>query len=261
MSLCFLSKENIENGFALVDNKFITDFMPSCSQTQLLVYIYGLYLCAQSLSPDNSIDNICDHLSLTSEEVTEAFSALSSLGLITILKDSPLQVRYEKIKEFFPSKKFSKEKYADFNQQYINIFESVAQVNPNNFLVYYDFMEETKISPEVMIMIIKFCVSKKGEKISSNYILTVARDWVSEGARTLGAVEQKIMKMEATTESLQLIAKELGKMLDNSLEEKQLYLKWTSSWGFDLQAILSACKLCKRSTYPVEIAENTTAFG
>lgn len=246
MSLCFLSRENNENGFVLIDNKFITDFMPSCTQMQLNVYLYGLYLCNQTLSPDNTIDNICDHLSITQEEVTGAYTFLSTLGLITIIKDSPLQVRYEKIKEFNSTKKFSKEKYADFNQQYLSIFEGVSQVNPNAFLVYYEFMEETKISPEVMIMIIRFCVSKKGEKISFNYILTVARDWVSEGVRTLGAVENKIMQMEANTESLILIAKELGKFSENTLEDKQLYLKWTSSWGFDLQSILTASKLCKR---------------
>lgn len=246
MSICFLSKESEEKEFVLVQRQFITEFMPTCTHTQLSVYLYGLHLCNIPSADVNALDNMCDCLSITSEEIHDAFVFLSSLGLTTITNTSPLSVRYEKIKEFNPTKTFSKEKYSDFNEQYINIFETTAQVNPNNFLVYYEFMEETKISPEVMIMIIRYCVSKKGEKLPPSYILTVARDWVSSGVRTIKSIEQKIMQLESATESLAMIARELGKRTENTFEDKQLYLKWTSSWGFDLPAILAACKLCKK---------------
>lgn len=248
MSLCFLSKENSQSGYSMVDNRFITDFMPSCTSDQTKVYLYGLYLCNQNVSLENSIQNMQDCLSMSSQDIISAFEFLSSLGLVTIITNTPLSVRYEKIKDFNPNKKFKKEKYSDFNQQYLNIFPTTTQVNPNIFLLYYDFIEESRIDPEVMIMIIQYCVSKKGEKISPNYIITVAKDWVGEGIRTVGGVEEKIKQMEATTDSLMLISRQLGKTTVNTFEDRGLFLKWTNNWGFDLQSILCACKLSKKNT-------------
>ncbi|MDE6614294.1 MAG: DnaD domain protein, partial [Clostridia bacterium] len=76
-------------------------------------------------------------------------------------------------------------------------------------------------------------------------ILAVAKNWLDEGVRTLADVDEKIRQLETTNEAIRLICKAVGKKSEVDLEDKNLYLKWTGSWGFNLDAILFAGKSLK----------------
>lgn len=245
MPFCYYSKDLRDEGYTLVENLFLTDFMPACSEIQLKVYLYGLHLCSQPLSRDNTAAQICDALSLSEAQVTEAFGFWAETGAVSIVSYDPLQIQYRPVRHSGAGKHYKKEKYADFNAQLESVFSSVAFVNPNQYLQYYDFIEETKIQPEVMLMIIRYCVSLKGESIKPAYVLAVARNWISEGVRTVSDVETRIKQFETVSESMRVIARAIGKKSEITLEDKQLYVKWTQTWGFSLDAVLAAAKNCK----------------
>lgn len=241
MNFCTMSKDN-ETGVVLLDKSFVVNYLPECDEKQLKVYLLGLTLCA--LPQENDIDFICDALSMTAEEVEDIFGQLADMGLVNITSYSPLSVTYKNIRSTF-AKHYKKEKYSDFNTQLEGLFPSMAFTNINQYTVYYDFIEETKIKPEVLITIIKYCVDLKGEKIKANYILAVARDWLNEGVRTLADVDEKIKQLELSSEALRMICKAVGKKSEIDIENKNMYLKWTGSWGFNLDAILFAAKSLK----------------
>lgn len=243
MSLCSLSKDNDQN-VVLLDKNFILNYMNDCSENELKVYLMGLSVCSDALSPDNTTDFMCSALNISEEELTTAFGGLSDKGLVNITSYSPLEVQFKNIRSSF-ARHYKKEKYADFNAQLESLFPSVNFSNINQYTVYYDFMEETKIKPETLIMIARYCVNLKGEKIKSNYILAVAKNWIEEGVRTLEDVEEKIKQLETVNEAIRMICKAVGKKSEVDLEDKNLYLKWTGSWGFALDAILYAAKSLK----------------
>lgn len=243
MSLCSLGKD-VEQNVILLDKNFILNYMNDLTEAELKVYLAGLAMSAETLSPDNSLDFMCSSLELSEDQVRSAFGGLSDKGLVNITSYSPLEVQYRNIRSTF-ARHYKKEKYADFNSQLESLFPSVSFSNINQYTVYYDFMEETKIKPETLIMIARYCVNLKGEKIKPNYILAVAKNWLEEGVRTLEDVEEKIKQLETINEAIRMICKAVGKKSEVDLEDKNLYLKWTGSWGFSLDAILFAAKSLK----------------
>ena len=98
MGLCRMSREGIKNGCITLDNKFVTDYMPAADEIRLKVYLFGLLSCADPDSPDNTTYHFCNALSITPEQLKEAFEYWSSEGLVTIVSDSPLEVRYNLVK-------------------------------------------------------------------------------------------------------------------------------------------------------------------
>lgn len=243
MGFCTFSKDN-EQGAIMLERSFIVNYLPECDELQLKVYLLGLSFCSNPNAPENSAEFICDALSITPEQVQAAFEGLADLGLVSVTNHSPLSVSYKNIRSGY-AKRYKKEKYADFNTELEALFPSVAFTNINQYTVYYDFIEETKIPPETLITIARYCVNLKGEKIKANYILAVAKNWLDEGVRTLADVDEKIKQLETANEAMRLICRTVGKKSEVDLEDKNLYLKWTGSWGFDLDAILFAAKSLK----------------
>ncbi len=241
MNFCTMSKDN-ETGVVLLDKSFVVNYLPSLDEKQLKIYLLGLTLCTQP--QENDISFICDALDMPQEEVENIFGQLADAGLVYITCYSPFAVTYKSVKSTF-ARHYKKEKYSDFNAQLEALFPSVAFTNINQYTVYYDFIEETKIKPEVLITIARYCVNLKGEKIKANYILAVARNWIEEGVRTLADVDEKIKQLEISSEAIRAICRTVGKKSEIDIEDKNAYLKWTGSWGFQLEDILFAAKSLK----------------
>lgn len=247
MGLCRMSREGIKNGCITLDNKFVTDYMPAADEIRLKVYLFGLLSCADPDSPDNTTYHFCNALSITPEQLKEAFEYWSSEGLVTIVSDSPLEVRYNLVKGLEDKLHYYKKgKYEEFNAQLQGLFPE-RMLNSNDYEKYYVFLETTHMPQEVMLMIAGYCVNyRKATKISDNYVLAVAQAWHEEGIRTVQDAEDMISRHESSTEAMRLIFKALGKKSEADLDDKQFYIKWTKSWGFDLSGILFAAKQCKK---------------
>ena len=248
MPFCSFEQDNQNNSFVMIDNNFITSFMPECNDTELKVYLYGLYLCSSPLSKDNTLEHIKDALSLSIKEIQDTFYALEQKGLVNIMAIDPFQVQYKRTKNLQSSKLYKKDKYSDFNKMLEQCFPDKMILNPNLYMQYYDFIESTNIQPQALIMIVKHCVNTKGSTVSTNYILQVAQGWVNDGVRSIEQVGQRIRQRELNAGNLKEIASAIGKTSPISEEDKDFYTKWTENWGFDIQAILAACKKSLKST-------------
>ena len=241
MNFCSLSKDS-DMPYVLLDKSFVVNYLPECNERQLKVYIMGLTVC--SLERENNIQFICDALSMCDKEIEKTFGELADMGLVSITCYNPFAVTYKNIRSTF-ARHYKTDKYADFNSQLESLFPSVSFNNVNQYTVYYDFIEENKIKPEVLITIARYCVNLKGDKIKANYIIAVAKNWLDEGVRTLADVDEKIKQLETVNESIRLICKAVGKKSEVDIEDKNLYLKLTNNWGFELDAILFAAKSLK----------------
>lgn len=244
MALCKLTRDAADDGFTLVDNRFIREHLPDADGDALKVYLYGLWLCrAGAPLCDNTLERMSDALGLTAAQVTAAFEYWRDQGLVTIVNTTPLEVAYvrpgQSVKMYKPAK------FADFNAQLQRIFDG-RMLLESEFLKYYEFLDDTRLPQEVLLLIAAYCVRLKGDGIRTNYVLAVARAWYALGIRTVEDAERHIDLEDASTESLRKVAKELGKKSAIDLDDKQLYVKWTSSWGFSDEAILAAAKLCKK---------------
>ncbi len=246
MSFAKFSSDFLMETYTLVDNVFINEYLPCCDENQIRVYLYGLYLCVNPTN-DNSVDSLCEKLDMQRGEVLEIYKFFEELGIVKIISETPLEVKYLSLKNSMQSpKRYKKEAWNDFNTQLQQLFPD-RMIMPNEFNQYYIFLDETKLDKDAMLMIVQYCINLKGNNVKYPYILAVARNWVADGVRTSADVEKKLDDYEQQSEQMQQVLYALSRKGGADLEEKQMLLKWTRSWGYDLDAILTAIKIQKGS--------------
>ncbi len=246
MSLATFSSDFLLETFTLVDNLFINEHLPYLDEKQIKVYLYGLYMCTLPAGRGELADML-SVLDMSEAEVRAAYGYFEDMGLVRIISESPLEVKYLSLKRCNqPPKKYKSEKWNDFNAQLQQLFPE-RMLTPNEYNEYYMFLEESKLEQDAMLMIVQYCINLKGMSVRYPYILTVARNWVADGVRTVADVEKRLNEYDQQSDEMRQVLGALGRKNGPELEEKQMLLKWTRSWGYELPAILCAAKSLKGS--------------
>jgi hypothetical protein len=190
-----------------------------------------------SSSENNSLAYLCSRLNLTETDVRAAFAYWASEGLVSVTGEEPLEVEYLPVSyALAPIKKFSKTKYADFNEQLKAVLPT-RQILPNEYNEYYSAIEDLHMEPSAMLAVIAYCARLKGTDISSRYILTVARNFASKGLLTEQRVMDELAQYDAYTLETGKIMKALKSKKMPDHEDKNLFLKWTKNYGYKSDVI------------------------
>ncbi|MBQ8908672.1 MAG: DnaD domain protein [Clostridia bacterium] len=246
MSFCKYSTEFIASSKTELDNIFINDYLPFAKPQDVVVYVYGLYIC-NSNSFDNSFENFARTLNMTEEEVVASFEYWEEQGLVQILRTNPIGITYIPLKNVLSANKLYKpDKYTVFNQQANDIFMGKRAISKHEYQEYYDFLERYHFEPEALLMIMKYCVETKKSAVGYNYILTVAKNWASEGITTTLQVEERLQRFEEKSPEITEIFNCLGIKRAPYVEERALLNKWLNEYGFNLEVILHICKSQKK---------------
>ena len=56
MALCSYSSGLSLNGYTVIDNTFLNEFLPQATGEDVKVYLYGLNLCTNPNEEDNNLD-------------------------------------------------------------------------------------------------------------------------------------------------------------------------------------------------------------
>jgi hypothetical protein len=83
-------------------------------------------------------------------------------------------------------------------------------------------------------------------RLSTNYFLTVATDWVKKGLTTEEKVNVHIEELERNSSEILLVKQALGKKSDADYDDRKLFLKWTREFNFNLDVLLTAAKSFKK---------------
>ncbi len=244
MSFARFSSDFLMETFTLVDNLFINEHLPYCDEKQIKVYLYGLFLCSNPAN-DNSVDALCAKLDMTESAILSTYGYFEDMGLVRIISQKPLEVKYLSLKKSMqPPKKYKGEKWNDFNAHLQQLFPE-RMLTPNEYNEFYMFLDESKMEQDAMLMIVQYCIDLKGMNVRYPYILTVARNWASDGVRNASDVEDKLKEYDTQSEQMRTVLAALGRKGAAELEDKQMLLKWTRVWGYELDAILTAIKTLK----------------
>lgn len=246
MSFARFSSDFLMETFTLVDNLFINEHLPYCDEKQIKVYLYGLYLCANP-SKENTLDALCARLDMTEADIISAYSFFEDMGLVQIISRQPLEIKYLSLKKSMqPPKKYRGDKWNDFNVHLQQLFPE-RMLTPNEYNEYYTFLDDSKMEQDAMLMVVQYCIDLKGMNVRYPYILTVARNWAADGVRTASDVEDKLKEYDTQSEQMRSVLAVLGRKGGAELEEKQMLLKWTRTWGYEMDAVLTAVKTLKSS--------------
>lgn len=245
MAFCKFSSEYVISKETPVDNLFINEFLPYAPAECVKVYLYGLYKCTNSSSYDNTIENFAKVLNLTEEEVEDAFLYWQDEGLVQVLNTCPIEIRFMPLKNVINNtKKYKPEEFSTFNRQVQEILEG-RQITPTEYDEYYYLLKTMHFQPEALLMIIKFCTQIKGANVGYKYIVTVAKNWANEGITTTKSVEERLFTYEQAGSDLEKLLKICGAKRNATLEEREMFLKWTKEFGFNYNTIEYVAKLLK----------------
>ncbi len=245
MSFCRFSTEFIASSKTELDNIFINDYLPFAKPADVVVYVYGLYLC-NSNGFDNSLSNVAQTLNMSEEDVISAFEFWEEQGLVQIFRTNPIEVTYIPLKNVVTANKLYKpDKYTIFNQQANEIFKGKRSISKHEYQEYYDFIERYHVEQEALLMIMQYCVETKQSAVGYNYILTVAKNWANEGITSTIQVEERLQKFQEKSPEITEIFNLVGIKRSPYVEERSLLNKWLNDYGFNIEVILHICKSFK----------------
>ena len=231
MAFCKFSPSYSSKNQTVIDNIFITDFLPKAPDLCVKAYLLGLQKCGLADDNTNTMDYFVKTLNVCEDDVVSLFKYWEDLGLVQVLSTCPIEVRYLPINSTLGNvKKFQVDKYTDFNIQAQELLGK-RMIMPNEYVEFYNLIENHHMEQAALLGIIKYCVDNKGFGISPNYCIAVARDWSSEGVISLNQVEEKIQELCVVDDKMSLILAAMGTKRKIQLEDKELLNKWLNVFG------------------------------
>ena len=200
-------------------------------------------------SKDNSLEEMGKALGVAPSKIVETFQFFEDNGLVKIKSKMPLEVEYLCLKNQNQlPKKYKTGKYSDFSSHLQTLFPS-RMLTPNEFNEYFGFLENYAMDQDALLMVVQFCIDTKGETVRYPYVLTIAKDWASQGVKTVEDVEIKLNDFETQSELMRKVLVALNRKGAADLEEKQMLINWTTNLGFNQEAIICAAKSSKSKTF------------
>ena len=247
MAFCSFSKDN-GSAYTIVENKFITHYLPEADGFAVKVYLYGLYLC-ENTDSDFSVASMAEVLKTTEEKVREAFAFWQDYDLVEILASEPFTVQYLPVKAAVGRpKKVRYEKYADFNKELQRTLQKVGKMlSAADYLKYMRFLEENPIQPQAFLLVAEYCINKQGEAVSASYIFNKAKKLVRNGHATYEQVERELSNYNAHEGDIIALYNAMS-IYQRTPDETDyaLYSKWTETLGFAKDAILATARKLKK---------------
>lgn len=245
---CSYSKEFSASAYTDVENAFIHEYLPLASGDAVKVYLYGLFLC-QHPEQDKELSEIAKALQMVENDVKDCFTFWEEFGLLTVVSTEPFSVIYHPVRSGLSAKprKFKAEKYTDFTRG-LQALIPTRMISTSEYSEYFNIMETYSIKPDAMLMIVKYCVDKKGSDISYRYISKVAKDFGNRGIISIDKIEQELSTYILRSSVLEKILKSLSLKRQPELEDSTLLKKWTNELGFDTENIIFAASKLKKGS-------------
>ena len=245
---CSFSKEFSVSAFTNIENLFITEYLPVAEGDAVKVYLYGLFLC-QHPECDQSVSEIGASLKMQEKDIIDCFSFWEEFGLLSILSKEPLSVQYHPIRSSVSTKprKYKAEKYSDFTKGLQALIPN-RMISTSEYSEYFMIMETYFIKPEAMLMIVKYCIDRKGSDISYRYISKVAKDFGNREINTADKVEKELSSYIAQTGVLEKILRALSIRRQPDIEDANYLKKWINELSFDSDNIIFAASKLKKAS-------------
>lgn len=256
----------------IVPNTFIDQFMPSANGAYVKVYLY-LLRCFAGNCPEVTISSIADRLENTEKDIIRALTYWEKLNLLTLTRNSQKDITAINLTDLSNAQKETNvivDLDTELDEIAVSIHtetkpasrqsystEKIAQLTNNDEIkwamhiveIYLDrplkpmdlqlilyLYEELHFSPELIMYLYEYCVSK-GKK-STSYIEAVALTWAEEG------IDTEAKAKEAATsynDHFNTVNKAFGLNRAPGQIERQYITKWVEVFGFSDEIITEAC--------------------
>ncbi|MCL2544451.1 MAG: DnaD domain protein [Clostridia bacterium] len=246
MSFCSFGENYALFDVTPVENMFLQEFMLRAPGNYVKVYLYGLMQCYHPAEA-MSLTRMARDMDIAEDEVFQAFQYWERMGLARRVADSPPRYVYKNLKHklLMPGPGIEGEsvyRYKDFNEALHSLFDKKRKLHEQDYRRVYEWIEVLGLAETVAIMLIRYCIDQYGLRFSFEKADALAREWAEQGVRTIEDAEEMTRHSKQMADDLRQVLRRLGQRRAPSMDEQDLYRKWTADWGFALPAILEACK-------------------
>lgn len=244
MPFISVSDEVKNKSLTLVENKFITKYMPFIEPVAVKVYLYALYLSQNGLT-EYALSDFAKALNISEDGAKEYFEYLDEMELIAVTSLSPFEIKILDAENIYGApKKYKPEKYSDFTKSAQSILKG-RMISTNEFREYFYLLEEYGFEKDALLMIISYCVNLRGDDIRFQYIKKVAKSFADDKILTAEKVNEKLSAYTSSTPRLIKLFSAAGIKKQPDIDDDRLYKKWTAELGFGDDAIICAAKIFK----------------
>ena len=224
----------------IIDKSFILENIPDANPTYVKVYLYLLALSGT----DVDFKVVADKLSLLESDVLNAYKYWEEKGAFSysesapVIKEETVEVKKSDYSEGYVSQAvIESPSLKDMMQVAEDLLEKPLTAPEMDTLFW--FYDGLGLSPEAVLMLLEYCVSKGKPRIS--YAEKVALSWCDKGLVTPEAISIYLRESERKTEDINFILIKIG-IQGRSLTatEEEYFNKWLSVFKMSREMILLA---------------------
>lgn len=240
--------------FIPVSAEFIEKYMPSANGAYVKVYLLALSLAFSGY--DMSTSAMARQLNLLESDVVNALEYWNKEGILSYDENNVL---FGGAKADTNNKKPAEKKNMEQISSAINENKALADLctlsqeilgttlKNKDIETLYWFYDELGLSPEVITMLLEYCVSKN--KRNMNYIEKVAISWHKNGILTIDAADKFITSEKEKDGYFYSLRKLFGIDNRNLSKTEETYLKtWHDNYGMDENMVGLAYEYCIMQT-------------
>lgn len=238
-----------------VPNAFFCEYMPAAPESYVKVYLYGL-MCAHGGAPDDGdlLDDVARSLTLSRDEVERAMRYWERCRLVERVQDQPPRYRFQSVQQAMLRRQQAPQDgdYEAFAQAVYAAFGDRRKLHGGETVLAYEWVEQLKLPAEVVLMLIQHMIATRGVNFSFKAAQKLAAELAEEHISTIEEAEAVFQRSEAAIKGARRVLSRLGMRRSPSMDEVDLYLKWTEQWHFEPKAVEAACR---------ETTKGTPTFG
>jgi len=225
-------------------NAFIIEYMPTAPENYVKVYLYGLLYTRFSCAADGmTVAGLAKELGMGESEVLAAFQYWERVRLVTRTQDQPPRFTYLSVQQAMMGRQAAPvdEKYMEFAQALYAMFGDRRQLHGGETQLCYEWVEQLGLPGEVVLMLVQHLITTRGVNFSFKAAQKLALELKERNIVTLDNAEQFFARSQAAWSGTGKILRRISKFRPPTVDEIDLYLKWTKEWGFAPKAIEAAC--------------------
>jgi len=233
---CGFDKSSAMANVTPVQNIFLIEYMPKAPEDYCKVYLYGLMLCGCRALEGT---DMAFALGMEEGKVVEALLYWQDRGLLRIEGEDPIVVEYAN-PMMIPAS-------VSGDRQYARLVEALRSAagsrvfTPQELSRIYDWVEIFGMEEAAAIMLVRYCMDKKGARVRIQYMDKTAKTWANDGILTAEAAEERIRRDTELQGGAMDILKRWRKGRMATEDELNMYRRWTEEWKLSHEEILAAC--------------------
>ena len=227
-----------------VENMFITEYMMRAPGDYVKVYLFLLNICYYP-HDDYETNDIAKELGLDEDVIKKSLVYWAQLSLIEIESRRPFSIRIRNIKQMLQNDEPQKVKMhnnQDLIMQIQQSFGGRRLLNTFETQKVLNWAEVLKWSPEMIALVVAWCIEKKGTRVSVSYIDKVINTMYEKEIDNYEKAENYLMVSSAWESGAAKLLQAFNESRVASVDEIKMYKKWTDSYEMKESVIAEARK-------------------